>query len=227
MICVGIVSASENNVENCSQIISSPSTDVTTFTPSVDLNHHNFLRDVSGLLIVGSLTEDVYDRSGIVGSFESACLDILRDALKLDMPVLAVGSGMLAINSVSGGGVATVITDDHAAAQGSELGYERHSIYVSPGSKLAAIMGTGGFFKVNSRHNMGLKEPQRSPSLLASAYSLSDGVIEGLESPNHSWVIGIQADIGFQNEVPKAFSNLFVAFVERSEKYFIDHGSDC
>ena len=50
MICVGILSASEKSVENCSRIISSPSTNVAIFSPSVDVDRHNFLRDVSGLV---------------------------------------------------------------------------------------------------------------------------------------------------------------------------------
>ena len=94
-----------------------------------------------------------------------------------------------------------------------------HPIYLSPGSKLAAMLGTGGFFRVNSLHHQGLREAQKSPRLLASAYSLEDVVIEGLESPKHSWVVGVQFRPERQDEVPTVFKNLFRAFVERAEGY--------
>ena len=144
---------------------------------------------------------------------------LLRKALTLDMPVLAICRGMQLMNVAFGGklprdipGHGSEIKDDHA-------GYQRHSIYLSPGCKLAAILGTGGFFKVNTSHHQGLKEAQKSPRLLASAYSLEDAVIEGLESPEHSWVIGVQCRPERQEEVPKVFANLFEAFIDRVEDY--------
>ena len=54
-----------------------------------------------------------------------------------------------------------------------------HHIYISPGSKLAAVVGSGGFVRVNSRHRVGnARGSEVSPYLLASAYSLEDGLIE-------------------------------------------------
>ena len=94
-----------------------------------------------------------------------------------------------------------------------------HSIFLSPGSKLAAILGMGGFFRVNSLHHQGLREAQKAPRLLASAYCVEDGIIEGLESPDHRWVVGVQCHPERHDEVPKAFVNLFTAFVERAEAY--------
>ena len=59
----------------------------------------------------------------------------------------------------------------------------------------------------------------RSRDLMATGYSLEDGLVEALESPNHSWVIGFQCHPERQDEVPRSFSNLFAAFVERCEGF--------
>ena len=90
---------------------------------------------------------------------------------------------------------------------------------MAPGAKAAAIVGSAGFFRVNSLHHQGLREAQRSPRLMTSAYSVEDGLIEGLESPNHSWVIGLQCHPERQDEVPRTFANLFAGFYERAEMY--------
>ncbi len=145
---------------------------------------------------------------------------ILELALAQNMPILAIGEGMLLLNQASGGKAAQPVANHGLVIKDDRWHSSQHSIYLSPGSKLSAILGTGGFFKVNSRHKLGLKEGQRSPRLLASAYSLEDGVIEGLESPEHPWVVGVQWHPERQGEVSKAFGALFLAFAERAG----DHG---
>ena len=94
-----------------------------------------------------------------------------------------------------------------------------HRIFISPGSKLAAVVGSGGFVRVNSRHELGQGDSRRSPRLLASAYSLEDGVIEALESPEHRWVIGVQFQPELRGEVPPHFDRLFQSLIERAEEY--------
>ena len=59
---------------------------------------------------------------------------------------------------------------------------------------------------MNSRHHQGVGEPQKASSLMASAYSLEDGLIEALESPGHDWVIGIQWHNEREKEVRRALA---------------------
>lgn len=136
---------------------------------------------------------------------------LLAAALARDLPLLATGSGMHALNAAFGGSPACEIGNHDLT--------ERHQIYLSPGSKVAAIIGSAGMFRVNSRHRRGLREPQRAARLMSIAYHLDDGIIEGLESKEHGWVIGVQFLPERGDELPAAFSNLFLGLVERAGEY--------
>ena len=80
-------------------------------------------------------------------------------------------------------------------------------------------MGSGGVVRVNSRHRQGLVEAGRAAGLAASAYSLEDGIVEGLESPLHRWVIGVQFHPERRMEVPPHFDRLFQSLVERAAEF--------
>ena len=142
--------------------------------------------------------------------------NLLEAALRVDMPVLATGGGMHALNRHFGGGNAL---DAPAHFPKDEAESLRHQIYLSPGSKMAAIIGSAGMFRVNSRHRKGIREPQRAERLMTIAYQLDDGVIEGLESKEHSWVIGVQFQPERSEEVPASFNNLFLGLVERAQDF--------
>ena len=95
----------------------------------------------------------------------------------------------------------------------------KHPVYVSPGSKLGAIIGVGAIFQTNSYHHQGAKEAQRAPGLLASAYHPQDGIIEALESPEYRWLMGVQCHIEKEKEVPSIFLNLFDWLISWSSAY--------
>ena len=64
-----------------------------------------------------------------------------------------------------------------------------------------------------------MREPQRAIRLMSIAYQLDDGVIEGLESKEHSWVIGVQFLPERADELPASFNNLFLGLVERADEF--------
>ncbi len=148
--------------------------------------------------------------------YQGAAGDLLEAALQVDMPVLATGGGMHALNWHFGGGDPMPALAHHSDEETEPL---RHQIYLSPGSKVAAIIGSAGMFRVNSRHREGIREPQRAERLMTIAYQLDDGVIEGLESKEHSWVIGVQFQPERGDEVPASFNNLFLGLVERAQDF--------
>ena len=174
------------------------------------------LRAVSGLLLCGGydIEPSRYgaERGPATGEIyperDEMELALLRDALERNMPVLAICRGMQLVNVAFGG---TLLQDipGHVERGGEGDGSVRHEVYVAPGSKLGAIMGAGAIYRTNSLHHQGLKEAQRAPGLLASAFHPHDGIVEALESPAHPWLVGVQCHPEREDEVPKSFRKLF------------------
>ena len=142
---------------------------------------------------------------------------LVRAALDADLPVYGIGRGMHILNVALGGRLLQGVEGHHPAQpENGDSKPEYHHIYISPGSKLAAVVGSGGFVRVNSRHRAGMREAQKSPYLLASAYSLEDGIIEALESASHRWVIAVQFSPQLRMENPPHFDRLFQSLAERA-----------
>ena len=173
------------------------------------------LADAGGLLV----PDTGFDSNGP----NDGALALLEAAMAADMPTLLTGRGMYLLNSGFGGGWPETSeapsTEEHDDPSGRQA---RRQIYLSPGSKMAAIVGSAGMFRVNNgawNRRLALKEAQRSERLMSIAYQLDDGVIEGLESKEHSWVIAVQFLPERADEVPASFNNLFLGLVERAEDF--------
>ena len=141
---------------------------------------------------------------------------LLRQALDQDLPILGIGRGLQSLNVVTGGSVIQDILGHQVVGDSESGDSEYHRIWISPGSKLASVLGSGGQVRVNSSHHQGIREAQKSQFLVASAYSINDTIIEALESPYHKWVVGVQWHPESQREVPKQFQRLFYALVLES-----------
>ena len=228
MTTVAITSTDRRCARRYLQVMESLGAEVRLLTPQNTSPAHRLLAGVGGLLLPGGpdvdpalygATPDPQAGLELCRPLDDLELGLLDYALGHDMPVLAICRGMQLLN-VAGGGQ---LIQDLPGHQGQQVdGHwepERHLIYLAPGAKTAAIVGSAGFFRVNSWHHQGLREAQRSPQLMTSSYSVEDGLIEGLESPAHSWVIGVQCHPERQDEVPRSFANLFAAFYERAEMY--------
>jgi putative glutamine amidotransferase len=175
--------------------------------------------EIAGLLIGGESDLDPLrcQRAGDEGLVRELFeLSLLKVAMHTDLPVLGICRGMQALNVALGGSVTTNSELEKTHGIESSGGSALHRIFITPGSKLAAIVGSGGIVRVNSRHRQCVTEQHKAGKLLASAYALDDGVIEGLESPEHQWIIGVQFHPERRLEIPPHFERLFQSFVERS-----------
>ena len=138
---------------------------------------------------------------------------LIAAALERDFPVLCIDEGMHALNTALGGGPPEAVRGHDRDEQD---GPSYHRIFIAPGSRLAAAVGSGGFVRVNSLHGGRIVEARRSPSLMVSAYGLEDGVIEALESTSHRWAVGVQFRPERRSEIPPHFDGLFRRLVQNA-----------
>jgi putative glutamine amidotransferase len=223
---VGIVAVSEADGRPYAEIVRRSGGSPWLILPDHTLPADEILRRTDALIISGGSVPGPHDRVDTEGVMDGgqetpggdgAALSVLKAALMSDVPMLAVCRGMHALNAALGGAPSgDVPGHEPSQGEGEEVS-AYHRIYIAPGSKLAAVVGSGGFVRVNSRHHRGIREAQKSPLLLASAYSLDDGVIEALESPDHGWVIGVQFRPERRLELPPHFDRLFQSLVQRAK----------
>ncbi len=124
------------------------------------------------------------------------------EALRRDVPVLAICLGCQEINVALGGSL-------HQHIEGHEGGLE-HPVEVSD-SKLRDLVGRAP--TVNSYHHQAINRLGKGLTVTAR----TDGVIEGIESEKHRFVVGVQwhpERIASRPEQKK----LFRAFVEESAR---------
>ncbi len=144
--------------------------------------------------------------------------DLLTRSIDAGMAVLCISGGLWLLNEALGGQPPGPVDGHGPVGHDRETGSAYHRIFIAPGSKLAAVVGSGGIVRVNSRHGVGIRPAHKSPLLLASAYSLQDGVIEALESAEHRWVIGVQFQPEIRGEMPPHFDRLFQSLVDRARE---------
>ncbi len=177
----------------------------------------------AGVYVLGDGTRDPvngFASGGSAWGWTEGQRGILVRGLELDMPVLAVGDGFLLLNEAFGGKLPEV-SSTGTGNDGVTGKAARRTVYVSPGSKTAAILGAGGFFRLEGVGPLPrLTERERAPRLLASAYDVEDGAVEGLESAEHDWVIGFRADLSSGKGLPRGFGGIFQGFVERAEEFW-------
>ena len=230
MAVVAITSSSAKNARRYVAAMESAGAETRVLLPEFhgSLPTDELMSGVGGLLLSGGPDVDPVrygqepdPEAGLQVRPELDDLDfrVLDYALLQDMPVLAICRGMQVLNVAFGGRLIQDLPGHRDDGSGESREPVTHQIYVAPGAKSAAIIGSAGFFRVNSYHHQGLTEAQRAPRLMSTAYNVDDGLVEGLESPEHSWVIGFQCHPERQDEVPRSFANLFAGLHDRAERF--------
>jgi putative glutamine amidotransferase len=123
-------------------------------------------------------------------------LQLTRWAMEDRKPVLGLCRGLQVLNVALGG---TLYQDIHSQKPGAikhdyfpTAGFERdhlaHEVTLAKGSRLRAALERPAI-PVNSMHHQGIKE--LAPRLMASAVA-PDGLIEGVESGDSHFLVGVQ-----------------------------------
>jgi putative glutamine amidotransferase len=119
-------------------------------------------------------------------------LEITAAALKRDLPVLGICGGAQAINVVLGGSLFQDIDAQVPRAQEHQQSRKAvkrgHRITIQPHTLLQKIVRRNQT-EVNTTHHQAVKA--LGSGLIVNAIAI-DGIVEGIESRDHSFVLGVQ-----------------------------------
>ena len=184
------------------------------------------LATMDGLLLAGGPDIDPgrYGRRSV----PSDSVEVNRDALEAEawaaaaeraLPVVGVCRGLQAINVFSGGTLIQHVDGHSGPAWGSGPA-ATHPLRVEPGTRLARILFPtnvrGGVVQVNSYHHQAVGPADLAPGLVPNARAASKAgeLIEGLETRDGRFVLGVQCHPERTESTPKAFERLFAFFVD-------------
>jgi len=116
----------------------------------------------------------------------------LERVLERNLPVLGICRGCQVLNVFFGGtlyqDLGTERPDSLAHEQAGEWSERTHAVQVLERTRLATAIGAGSFL-TNSFHHQAVQDV--GAGLDACAFA-ADGVIEGIESRDHDWVVAVQ-----------------------------------
>jgi putative glutamine amidotransferase len=108
-------------------------------------------------------------------------LKLLREALELDLPLLAICRGLQIFNIAHPGGTLIQHIEGHRVPL--------HDATIAENTMLETIFGAGKR-SVNSRHHQAVG--RLGEGLIVSARAAEDGVIEALERPDRRFSVAVQ-----------------------------------
>lgn len=135
------------------------------------------------------------------------------------LPVLGICRGLQAINVFSGGSLIQHV-EGHSGPSWTEGAALTHPLRVGAGTKLAGIIEPGSDrprdLDVNSYHHQAIGPGDLAPGLQPNAWAASPlgELVEGFESADSRFVVGIQCHPERTESTPEPFERLFAAFVD-------------
>jgi putative glutamine amidotransferase len=152
-------------------------------------------------------------------------LALVRGALRRDLPILGICGGAQAINVALGGSLYQDIATQLPLAAEHQLSARRehggHLVRIQSGTLLAKAIGRRTV-EVNTTHHQAIKNLGEGLIVDATA---NDGVIEGVESLRHRFVLGVQwhpEALAPRRADQRRIFSLFVAACQRQSRRHAD-----
>lgn len=184
-------------------------------------------RRLDGILLAGGVDVDpgLYGEEPLPGlgavtperdAFELA---LVRWAWEEGLPLLGICRGIQVLNVAAGGTLFQDLSSQLSSGllkheQKAPRWHETHLVRVAGGSRLARILGREEL-RVNSFHHQAVREV--APGWRAVAWA-PDGVIEGIESSEHPFALGVQWHAEGMWDRHPLHLRLFVALVEAARE---------
>jgi putative glutamine amidotransferase len=157
---------------------------------------------LDGLLLTGSgsnVEPDLYggppSKEGTLHdpARDATTLPLIREAIRRDLPILAICRGIQELNVALGGTLHQRVQElpgavDHRYNKDTPEEKRGHEVVLTPGGFLAGLAGTTRV-KVNSRHGQAIDRV--APRLRVEAVA-PDGLIEAVTLPEARFVVGVQ-----------------------------------
>jgi len=140
-------------------------------------------------------------------------LALAKAARELGLPTLGICLGMQVMNVAAGGTLIQDITSQFETEieHASEPEYRvRHDVMIDGNTRLAEIAGAARELNVNSSHHQAIRDV--GEGLRAAAHA-PDGLVEGIEDPQHPFYVGVQwhpEDMSGEDSA----TSIFRAFIE-------------
>ena len=118
---------------------------------------------------------------GVAAVHDDVELAVCVEALRRDLPVLAICRGLQVLNVALGGTLQQHIGDDHRM--------RHHDVTVDEGSRLAAAVGSGVLERCHCVHHQAIDHLADGLDVVATT---DDGVIHAVEHRDASWCVAVQ-----------------------------------
>ena len=141
-------------------------------------------------------------------------MEITKAALKADKPILGICGGEQLLNVATGGSlfqdIETQVNGAKNHQQKTPKSEPYHPVNIEPGTKLHSILGCNTI-KTNSTHHQSIKKLGENLRINAIA---EDGIIEGIESTHHRFILGVQWHPEYLYKKGKPYERIFKAFIQ-------------
>ncbi|MFP3581240.1 gamma-glutamyl-gamma-aminobutyrate hydrolase family protein [Arthrobacter sp. SIMBA_036] len=153
---------------------------------------------------------------GVERRADEYCMELIDKTLARDAPLLAICRGSQLLNLTSGGTLIPDLDpyDLHRGGKGESM-FLDEPVTILPGSRLHSILGRDRI-TVRSGHHQAVEEV--GPRLRVSAVA-DDGIIEGTEHMDNTWVVGVQWHPEDSDGNAEDRELLFKAFVEQASSH--------